>query len=189
MEISISNVYRPKPKRESKKVHRRATIDTPYHSRPKQVIQRRPSLPLKKSVQFSMRSEVCVFESSPTKKWYTTQDHARFKRERISDVVSFRERSRSREQGADRQSANPATGAGSCCPVGLEQLLSTRGMLQAHSNRKVVIQSVLIEQSRQRSYGIRDPDQIALLSVKLSEEAFEGAQKRGKFQEMAKFVE
>ena len=73
-------------------------------------------------------------------------------------------------------------------PVGLEQRISTKGLLEAHSNRKIVIQSVLSEQHRQRSFGFQDPNQIAILSVQLSAEAFEGAQKRGKFQEMAKFV-
>lgn len=178
MVLSFSDVYNLK--RESKTPHRRATVDAPCLTRPKPRVERRRSLPLKKSVQFSGMSEVCVFEPCPSKEWYTGEDHERFKRERISDVVSFRERSR-------RQSANPASG--SCCPVGLEQLLSTKGMLEAHSNRKIVIKSVLIEQNRQRTFGFRDPHQIAILSVRLSTEAFKGAQKRGKFQEMAKFME
>mmetsp|Transcript_2257 Transcript_2257/g.4936 ORF Transcript_2257/g.4936 Transcript_2257/m.4936 type:complete len:164 (+) Transcript_2257:829-1320(+) len=163
-------------------------------------MERRPSLPLK-SVQFSAFSEVRVFENPRVvTKWYTGQDHQRFKRERISDVVSFRQRS-SRSRGGrqdngnansnnncGQQQATPPS-SGSCCPVGLEQLLSTKGMLEAHSSRKLVIQSVLIEQNRQRTFGYRDPDSIAFLSLKLSANAFEGAQKRGKFQEMAKFME
>mmetsp|Transcript_14623 Transcript_14623/g.31807 ORF Transcript_14623/g.31807 Transcript_14623/m.31807 type:complete len:184 (-) Transcript_14623:184-735(-) len=183
MALSISDAY--KPKRESKTPRRRATVDTPCLglARPKQKMQRRLSLPLKKSVQFSELSEVCVFEPSPTKRWYSDEDHHRFKRERISDVVSFREQSR-QNMGA---SINPPS-ASPCCPVGLEQLLSTEGMLEAHSNRKTVIQSVLREQNRQKFFGVQDPVKMAFLSFRLSAEALEGAQKRGKFQEMAKFV-
>lgn len=156
-------------------------------------MQRRLSLQTK-SVQFSNLSEVCVFEPSPTKRWYTGEDHKRMKRERVNDVVAFRDQARRKDQGPP--SSGPAssapsspTSAGSSCPVGLEQLLSTKAMFEAHSNRKIVIKSVLLEQNRQRSFGFQDPDQIAFISVQLTTQAFEGAQKRGKFQEMAKFME
>lgn len=193
---AITDAYKPK-------IHRRATVDAvPPGSlgRPNpRRMHRRLSLPV--SVKFSNLSEVCVFEQvTPAEVWYTGEDHQRFKRERISDVVSFREQSRrngnnhkksssssSSGGGSAPRPSNPAS-AGSCCPVGIEQLLSTKGLLEAHSNRKIVIQSVLSEQHRQRSFGFQDPNQIAILSVQLSAEAFEGAQKRGKFQEMAKFV-
>mmetsp|Transcript_25426 Transcript_25426/g.40006 ORF Transcript_25426/g.40006 Transcript_25426/m.40006 type:complete len:223 (-) Transcript_25426:199-867(-) len=222
MTLSISDVYKPSCKRGPKTTaaphhhnnhhkqqqqqqqrRRRATVDTPCLTRPytKPRMERRPSLPLK-SVQFSELSEVRVFENPRiVTKWYTGQDHQRFKRERISDVVSFRQRSsrspggrqdngnaNSNNKSSGQQQATPPS-SGSCCPVGLEQLLSTKGMLEAHSSRKLVIQSVLIEQNRQRTFGYRDPDSIAFLSLKLSANAFEGAQKRGKFQEMAKFME
>lgn len=179
MALSISDAYRPK--RVSKKAHRRATVDTPCLARPKQKLVRRFSLPLK-SVQFSEMSEVFVFEPSTVKRWYTCEDHQRMKRERVSDVVSFR------VQARQKKSARPES-AGACCPVGLEQLLSTKAMYEAHSNRKIVIHSVLQEQNLQRSFGYQNPDKIALLSYKLSAQAFAGAQKRGKFQEMAKFIE
>ena len=205
------------PKRSSKMPHRRATIDvaSPSSQRPciKPSIRRRLSLPpLRKSVQFSQLSEVCVIKLQPKKIWYTGEDHQRFKRERISDVVSFRLQSRQntttkpqaappastggsasgdRSHGPSSPSpsgpANPAT-SGSSCPVGLEQLLSNQGMNEAHSARKTVIQQVLLEQHRQRCCGYQDPLSIAIVSVRLSATACEGAVKRGKFQEMAKFV-
>lgn len=161
---------------------RRVTVDLPSFTRPTRPLpKRRLSLEVKKTVQFSEMSEVCVFDApSPTKIWYTGRSYERFKQERLADVMSFREFSK----------AKPATPSfGSCCPVGLEQLLSSKGIAEAHSNRRIVIRSVLIEQQRQQAVGCNDPNQIALLSVKLSEEAFKGAQKRGKFQELAKFME
>lgn len=208
-------------KRQSKTPHRRrATIDAApsYHhlsrggggfahanNMPRKMMHRRLSLPVQKSVQFSELSEVCVVEHDPTQRWYTGEDHRRFKRERFSDVVSFREqqqqqqRSQSIAAAAARDQrypsdappppavmADPSTGAG--CPVGLEQLLSSRAMAEAHSNRKIAIRSILLEQNRQRAYGFRDPDQIAYLSIRLTATAHEGAQKRGKFQEIAKLM-
>lgn len=187
MALSVNATYKSNRKRESKTPHRRATVDTTCLSRPKPKHERRLSLQLKKNVQFSELSEVCVFDQpTPSKRWYTGEDHQRFKRERISDVVSFREQARSKSRNV---AASPPAQEAQCCPVGLEQLLSTKGMLEAHSNRKVAIKSVLIEQYRQRSFGFRDPDQIAILSFRLSAEALEGAMKRGKFQEMAKFMD
>ena len=72
--------------------------------------------------------------------------------------------------------------------MGVEQLLSTKGAYEAAANRKQVIQSVLYEQNRQRLFGVYNPDQLAYLSVHMSAEALDGAVKRGKFQEMAKFI-
>jgi hypothetical protein len=148
---------------------------------------RRLSLPARKAVQFSELSEVCVVEHNASERWYTGEDHQRFKRERLSDVVAFREQS-SRESSANTPAQPAETSSVLRCPVGLEQLLSRKAMVEAHSQRKIVIRSVLLEQNRQRAYGLRDPDQIAYISVSLSSNAFDGAQKRGKFQEMAKFM-
>lgn len=224
----MSEAYKPSScKRQSKTPHRRrATIDAApsYHhlsrggggfahanNMPRMMMHRRLSLPIKKSVQFSELSEVCVVEHDPTQRWYTGEDHRRFKRERFSDVVSFREQQQQRQSQSIAAAAarddrapsvaapppppppavvvvamDPSTGAG--CPVGLEQLLSSRAMAEAHSNRKIAIRSILLEQNRQRAYGFRDPDQIAFLSIRLTATAHEGAQKRGKFQEIAKLV-
>lgn len=210
---TMSNTYvqqqHQPPKRKSKAspIHRRrVTVDTPcLVSRPK--ISRRASLSdMPKNVQFSSASEVCVIETSPTsrtKQWYTGDDHLRFKRERITDVVSLREQSRQKARwgsitrptstslssaaasSAATNSSNPTEEA---CPVGVEQLLSTKGAYEAAANRKQVIQSVLYEQNRQRLFGVYNPDQLAYLSVHMSAEALDGAMKRGKFQEMAKFI-
>ncbi len=61
--------------------------------------------------------------------------------------------------------------------------------MEVHSHRKMVVRSVLMEQDRQRIFGLRDPDRLASLSIMLTAEAFERALDRGKFQEMAKFTE
>lgn len=179
MALSISDTCEPK-----RVPRRRATVGTPYLARPKQRIQkRRLSLPLNKSVQFSELSEVCVFEPPPSKTWYTGEDNRRFKRERISDVMSFREQSR-KKMGTNISLPCES----SCCPVGIEQLLSNEAMIEARSNRKTAIQSVLSEQNRQRFFGVQDPLQIACLFVRFSAEASSQGLQRGKFQEMAKFV-
>jgi hypothetical protein len=44
------------------------------------------------------------------------------------------------------------------CPVGLEQLLSKGSSKESAIRRKIVIQTVLIEQHRQRTIGYYDPD-------------------------------
>lgn len=188
MAHSITNSYNPK---RPKMPHRRATIDSPIgasSSRPSIKPKRRLTLPLRKSVQFSHLSEVCVLENQEekTKIWYTGEDHQRFKRERISDVVNFRAQSR-QKMPAGGGPSNPSS-PGPFCPIGIEQLLSTKGMVEACSSRKNVIQQVLLEQHRQRIYGFRDPDLIAIVSVKLSSNALDASMKRGKFQEMAKFI-
>ena len=210
---TMSNTYvqqhqTPKRKSKASPIHRRVTVDSPcLVSRPK--ISRRASLSnMPKNVQFSSASEVCIIETSPTsrtKQWYTGDDHLRFKRERITDVVSLREQSRQKARwgsithptstslssaaasssAATTNSSNPTEEA---CPVGVEQLLSTKGAYEAAANRKQVIQSVLYEQRRQRLFGVYNPDQLAYLSVHMSAEALDGAMKRGKFQEMAKFI-
>lgn len=192
MALSITDAYKPKSK--TPRRSRRATVDTPCglataRASMKPRMERRLSLQTK-AVQFSQTSEVCVFEPSPTKRWYTGEDHKRMKRERVNDVVAFRDQAR-RGPAPPSSSSAPSSpvSEGASCPVGLEQLLSTKAMVEAHSNRKIVIKSVLLEQNRQRTFGFRDPDQLAFISVKLTTSAFEGAQKRGKFQEMAKFME
>ncbi|KAL3769961.1 hypothetical protein ACHAW5_010035 [Stephanodiscus triporus] len=148
---------------------------------------RRHSLRLKKAVQFSSMSEVCLVEPCDfsSTNWYSGLDHKRFKRERISDVLFFRRQPRKiNPEGAT--SAEPADDP--CCPVGLEQLLSKGSTHKAYSHRRIVIQTVLLEQQRQRVFGCRDPDKIAFLYEKVTTDSFIWAQKRGKFQEMAKFV-
>ncbi len=206
MALSIADAYNPKRggKRSSPSSktlpHRRATTETcspSFTTRPSlklssSRVPRRMSMPhLKKNVQFSQLSEVCVIDqSSRSSRWYTGEDQLRFKRERISDVVSFREQSR--RQQCMKQPPSPLppppSSEGSSCPVGLEQLLSSKSVIDANSNRKIVIRSVLLEQNRQRVYGFQDPDSIAVVSVQLSAEALDGAVKRGKFQELAKHV-
>mmetsp|Transcript_9495 Transcript_9495/g.20645 ORF Transcript_9495/g.20645 Transcript_9495/m.20645 type:complete len:189 (+) Transcript_9495:57-623(+) len=164
--------------------HARVTIDTQWLARPKSIMGRRrssssssscSSSPTKKSVHFSELSVCCVFEPSSAAQWYSDEDQQRFKRERVWDVAFLRDLHES-------QSANPASA--SICPVGVEQFLSQKGTLKAYSERKAVIRSVLIEQNRQKSLEFQDPDGIADLSVRLSTEAYERAQDRGKFQEI-----
>jgi hypothetical protein len=97
----------------------------------------------------------------------------------VSDVVAFREHARIKSDGP----------SGPCCPVGVEQLLNPRGMLEARDERKMVIQSVLVEQRCQRSFGVRDPVHIARLAAMLSAGALSKAQQRGRFQRLATFME
>mmetsp|Transcript_131 Transcript_131/g.259 ORF Transcript_131/g.259 Transcript_131/m.259 type:complete len:198 (-) Transcript_131:35-628(-) len=157
--------------------------------------QRRPSsLTLKKSIQFSTFSEVRTFQQSSSHRnnWYTRQDEKRFKTERISDILSLREKRSIRQivfgtSGSTSTTTTAALG-GSSCLVGLEHFLSTRELDRARFNRNIVIQSVLMEQNRQRTFGFRDADSIAHLSFRLSTQAYKDGQERGKFQEMAKFM-
>mmetsp|Transcript_22016 Transcript_22016/g.53281 ORF Transcript_22016/g.53281 Transcript_22016/m.53281 type:complete len:212 (+) Transcript_22016:50-685(+) len=211
--MALSICKRNNSKKSPPPSYRRATIDSAPTGAAfaaqclKQKFRRRPSLPLpKKSVQFSELSQLCLIDrrqlQGTARRWYTGEDHQRFKRERMSDAVSFRlEQLRQRETPKDQSSQTTtqppsslrddspvASEAGSRCPVGMEQLLSNKSMIAAHSNRKNVVRSILVEQHRQKSFGFRDPDSIAVLSVRLSADALERAVKRGMFQEMATFV-
>jgi len=141
---------------------------------------------------------------APTSNWYNSQEHQQFKKERISDVLSIRRSAVTRPAAAAASSSinttisSPSTFSSSSssatssssedCPVGLEQLLSKGSSKEALFRRKFVIQTVLVEQHRQRTIGHYDPDKIATLSHSITVDSFLGAQKRGRFQEMAKFV-
>ena len=138
-------------------------------------------------VQFSKLSVVHVVEPSYTKSsWYTADDYERFKKERTSDVVAIR-LDHSRKKGPPKKRITP-TFEESICPIGIEQALSDRGILETLSSKKSVVKCVLLEQARQRTSGIQDPHQIASVSERLSEKVYERAQKRGKFQQMARHV-
>ena len=145
-------------------------------------------------------SEVCVIEktSSTANDWYTIKDQRRFKKERLSDVVSFRREQR-KMINARRPTPSAAVSSSNvtnpiqevdACPVGIEHLLSTKGAIDAQKHKKNVIRSIIQEQNRQKMYnkGYCNPDAIAILSVQLTAQALDGAINRGKFQEMAKFV-
>ncbi len=128
----------------------------------------------KKSVQFAETSEVKLVQTSGLN-WYSLQDQERFKRERIIDLLLVKKYAKS-----------DTLNVHGTCPVGLEQFLSSKRVRDTKSNRKEVIRLVLTEQWRQRNEGINDPEQLARLSSIKSAEALVVAQKRGKFQEMAK---
>ena len=192
---------------------RRATFDIASLSSTPSVknaqSSRRHSMPIKKSVQFSSMATVCLIKPpphsddvAPTSNWYNSQEHQQFKKERISDVLSIRRSAVTRPAAAAASSSinttisSPSTFSSSSatssssedCPVGLEQLLSKGSSKEALFRRKFVIQTVLVEQHRQRTIGHYDPDKIATLSHSITVDSFLGAQKRGRFQEMAKFV-
>ena len=100
---------------------RRVTVDTPSFSRPLQCsrLPRRASLSsLTKNVQFSAMSEVCVIEktSSTANDWYTIKDQRRFKKERLSDVVSFRREQR-KMFNARRPSPTPSSASAAISPT------------------------------------------------------------------------
>ena len=192
---------------------RRATFDIASLSSTPSVknaqSSRRHSMPIKKSVQFSSMATVCLIKPpphsddvAPTSNWYNSQEHQQFKKERISDVLSIRRSAVTRPAAAAASSSinttisSPSTFSSSSatssssedCPVGLEQLLSKGSSKEALFRRKFVIHTVLVEQHRQRTIGHYDPDKIATLSHSITVDSFLGAQKRGRFQEMAKFV-
>jgi hypothetical protein len=131
-------------------------------------------------VQFSQTSEVCVLDRqnvTTATDWYNLEDQARFKKERICDLLSMR--------GVHSQKAiiQPF------CPVGLEQFLSSKARQQSRDSRKMVIHAVLTEQNRQRTIGVVDQDRLALLAFENTADELAKAMKRGKFQEMARFID
>ena len=136
--------------------------------------------PQRKNVQFTSMSELFLFEHSPSKTWYTEIEYQRFKQEVKVDIMSVRKRL--------RETTERVPNIGSYCLVGIEQAASHQGMNVAVSFKKIVIQAVLLEQKRQRVLGYHDPDQIAVLSESLTAESCKEARKRGKFQELVKFV-
>lgn len=160
---------------------RAATIDNSYFAsstssleRPKPRAEKRLSLPLRKYVQFTSMSDLLIFEHPAPSTWYTESDYQRFKEELKSDVLSFRFRHES-----------PPLDTSSCCPVGIEQLVFSQDRFEVYSARRIVVQSVLLEQDRQRVFGFYNPDEIASLSERLTADACTGALTRGSFQELA----
>lgn len=157
---------------------RRVTVSGPctLPPHPTERPKRRSSLPIFKQVQFSDTSEVCVVDReqiTTTKDWYTLQDQETFKKERIVDLISLRQ----------KHNCRPS------CPVGLEQFLSSKNRQESRENRKIVINVVLSEQNRQRALGVVDQDKLALLALSNTSEELTKAVKRGKFQEMARFMD
>ena len=157
---------------------RRATVSGPCaFTRPVAKATRRSSLPILKHVQFSETSEICVLdrqETTTAKNWYTLPDQERFKKQRIADLVTLRK---------PKESLDPS------CPVGLEQFLSSKNRQQSMHNRKMILHVVLCEQNRQRELGLADHDRLALLVSRMTTEESAKAMKRGKFQEMARFMD
>ena len=163
----------PHPKRRRITVSGPCTAPPPQMERPK----RRSSLPILKQVQFSESSEVCVVDRkqvTTVEDWYTVEDQNTFKRERIIDLVSLR---------SQKQQRRPS------CPVGLEQFLSSKNRQETKDNRKMVIHVVLQEQNRQKELGVVDRDRLALLAMNNTSQELTKAVKRGKFQEMARFMD
>ena len=221
MKPTITNAPTYNPNRSSKVPprRRRASVPllTPCLSRPTMSQRRHSMSSINKNVQFSAMSVVSFIEPLSTKHWYSGSDHLRFRRERYSDIRTFRENLRRRGSGSMSpamhstiQLKSPpdasSSASSSChhnatcglppppptmydtCPVGIEQLLSPKSSQEVNANRRTVIHSVLFEQTRQKIHGVYNPDSLANLSERLSAEAMEGAQKRGKFQEIAKFL-
>jgi hypothetical protein len=147
--------------------------------RPSQRAQKRLSLPLKKNVQFSSMSSLVIFEHSPCPSdgWYTDDDHRTFRQEQKRDILSFREQLRRNDE------STPSSSTSSSCPVGLEQHIFSQNFFNAYVCRRTVVQSVMLEQNRQRLLGHRDPGMIASLAERLTAESCVHAQLRGKYQE------
>ena len=158
---------------------RRVTVSDPCNVRRPHLVKakRRSSLPILKHVQFSETSEICVLDRHQTttaEDWYTLPDQERFKKQRIVDLVTLRK---------PQKSLYPS------CPVGLEQFLSSRNRQQSMHNRRLIIHVVLSEQNRQRELGLADHDRLAMLASSTTTEEIAKAMKRGKFQEMARFMD
>ena len=183
--VSVDSIDRPPTHR-----RRRVTVDS---ARPSATsfqmhqgrLPRRSSCPnLKKNVSFCQPCHVSIDRHghdnnlAAVEQWYSEEDHLRFKIDRTVDVRSFRKHSMVTKEVA----------TSSLCPVGIEQFLSSKGAEDAKLNRRLVIKTVLLEQTRQRALGFRDPDQLASLAAQVTTESMKFAQKRGKFQEMSKFV-
>ena len=169
----------PRPEVRKKPPHRsrrRATVDASCLSqRARHPTDRRPSLTELRSVRFAEHSEMCLFrgETLSAAAWHTRADHRRFRKECAADVHALRE-------GAHTRGG---------CPVGVEQWLSREAARASDATRKNVVKTVLLEQRRQRQCGLPDPERLARLSLKLSVAAANGALRRGRFQELAKFLE
>ncbi|KAK1742460.1 hypothetical protein QTG54_007025 [Skeletonema marinoi] len=187
MTLAINNLGGYIPKKRSKCPRRRASVDgpSPYVAQqPLGRMPRRSSCPsLKKNVAFSEHSNIRIVQhsrdDSAIEKWYSSDDHLKFKIDRTVEVRSFRKQA---------EAAMKQVGAASLCPVGIEQFLSSKSLESTKLNRRLIIKKVLLEQTRQRALGFRDPDQLASVAEQVSTESLKGAQKRGKFQEMSKFV-
>jgi hypothetical protein len=177
------NEIRREPKRS------RATIDNSDLGGSSLALRRAPkakkrlSLPPKKSVHFSSTSNLVLFEHSPSSvAWYTIEDHRRFKREQKRDIMIFREQQRL------RSNASVVTPPDSCT-VGIEQHILTTDLVESYLCRRIVIQSVILEQRRQRILGFCDPLQIASLAERLTADSSSNALLRGQYQEeLAKVV-
>ena len=187
MTLAISNLGNYIPKKRSKCPRRRASMDGPNPYAAQQPLGRMPrrrSCPdLKKNVAFSEQSDIHIVQNSrddtAIEKWYSVDDHLRFKINRTIEVKSFRRTA----ETAIKQAA-----AATLCPVGIEQFLSTKGVESTKLNRRLMIKKVLLEQTRQRALGFKDPDQLAVVAEQVSIESLKCALKRGKFQEMSRFV-
>jgi hypothetical protein len=140
----------------------------------------------KKVVRFSLMSDLYIFDyTPPSRTWYTDADYQGFKRDLKRDILSLRKRLH--DVSSEHTTASTAVGP-HYCPVGIEQVSSTQDMIAADRLKFVSIQSVLVEQSRQRILGYHDPYRIASLYGRVTAESGERAFKRGKFHHLVKFV-
>ena len=103
------------------------------------------------------------------------KDQESFKRDRIVDLMSLR--------APKHKLQRPS------CPVGLEQFLSSKNRQESKDNKRMVIHVVLTEQNRQKALGVVDQDRLALLALSNTSNELAKAVKRGKFQEMARFID
>ena len=144
---------------------------------------------MKKNVQFSLMSELYIFEYSPPSMtataWYTEQDYQGFKRDLKRDLQFMRRRL---HDVSTTHTISTTVSEPYYCPVGIEQASSVQDVIDADRCKTISIRSVLLAQSRQRMMGYHDPEQIASLYGSLATESRERAHKRGKFQDLVKLV-
>lgn len=173
-EENMLNREEPRKPKRSRATIDNSNLDSSCLMRPTPKARRLSLQPTR--VQFSSMSDLKYFEHSPASvSWYTYEDQQRFKQEKMRDIMLFRERHRSRTESVP---APP-----NCCPVGLEQHILAPDLAEAYLNRRYVIQSVMLEQKRQRHFGYCDPGQLASVAEHLTAYSSMNAFMRGQYQE------
>ena len=165
---------------------RRVSADNPFRAKSTshRVPRRRSCSNLKKSVTFSEHSNIRFTDHRGDglfkEQWYSSNELLRFKIDRRLDVQSFRRQAQEKSEVMHVAAA--------LCPVGIEQFLSVKATENSKDQVRLVVRKVLLEQTRQQALGFRDPHQLAYVAEQISTDSLKGAQKRGKFQEMSRFV-
>ncbi|KAL3770226.1 hypothetical protein ACHAWU_009166 [Discostella pseudostelligera] len=174
-ENNMLNRDEPKKPKRSRATIDNSSLDSSCLMRPTPKARKRLSLQPRR-VQFSSMSDLKYFEHSPASvSWYTYKDQQRFKQEQKRDVMLLRESHRSRTESVPIPPNS--------CPVGIEQHILAPDLAETYLNRRFVIQSVVLEQKRQRHFGYCDPGRLASVAERLTADSCMNAFMRGQYQE------